>query len=94
VRLLDVDTGIGSANLKQLNNLYFNPDSFPVSTSSNLTHPSPSLLPLTLLATPANSLISVRLQLLKATVLAESSILYMLTFHRVLSIPVMSTDVR
>ena len=42
--------------------------------------------------TPTNTLVSLRLQLIKATVLAESSILYFLSFHQILSATVMSID--
>ena len=63
-------------NLKQYINLYFKPDSFPTSTSSNLSQPPPLLLPFFLLATPANTLVSLCLQLMEAKLMAESFILY------------------
>ena len=44
-----------------------------VSTSDSLTRPPPALLPFSLLAAPANTLVSLSLQLMKASVLAESS---------------------
>ena len=42
---------------------------------------------------PANTLVRLLLQLMKATVLAESCC-YFFNFHRTLSIPAMSTDAR
>ena len=62
--------------LKQNINMYFNPDSLPVSTSGNLTRPPPSLLPFLSLVAPANTFVILRIQMIKVTVLAESSILY------------------
>ena len=78
-KLPDAIPTMSTANLKQHTNLYFNPDSLPVSTSGNLTRPSPPLLPFSFLAGSANSLVSLLLQLMKATVLAESS--QSLSFH-------------
>ena len=52
----------------------FNPESLLVSTFDNLTRLPPSLLPFYPLAAPANTLVSLRLQLMKATMLAESSL--------------------
>ena len=57
-------------------NLYFNRDSLPVSTSGNLTRPHPLLLPFSPLAAPANTLISIHIQLMKATLLEESSLYF------------------
>ena len=57
-------------------NLYFNPDSLPVSTFDNLTWPPPPLLPFSPLAAPANTLISIHIQLMKATLLEESSLYF------------------
>ena len=65
-------------------------DSLPVSTSDNLIWSSPLLLPFLPLAPPANTLVSLCLQLIKATVLTECSVL---SFQRALSATVMSTDV-
>ena len=47
---------MSAANLKQHINLYFNPDSVPVSTSGKLTRPTLPLLPFSLLAAPAKTL--------------------------------------
>ena len=79
MRLSDVDIGrlLGlkyfNLDLKQLINLYFNPDSLLVSTSDNLTRTPPPLFPFFSLVALANTLASLRLQLMKATMLAESS---------------------
>ena len=63
------------ANLKWHINLYFNPDSLLVSISSNLTWPPPTLTFLFPLVATANTLVSLHLQQMKSTMLAESSIL-------------------
>ena len=63
------------ANLKRHINLYFNPNSLPVSTSGNLTLPPPLLLTF---SPPANTLVSLLLRLMKAKVLAESSFIFSL----------------
>jgi hypothetical protein len=64
-----------AVNLKWHINFYFNVNHLPVSTSDNsLSLPHPSF-PFTL-AAPANTLVSLRLQLVKATVLGEGSFLY------------------
>ena len=65
---------MSAANLKQHINLYFNPNSVLVSTSDNLTRPPPPILPFYPLAAPANTLVSLHLQLMKGIMLAESSI--------------------
>ena len=69
-----------AANQKQYINSFFSPNSFLVSTSGNLTWLPPSPLPFTTLAAPANIMVSLPLQLMKATVLADSS-----CFHLYLS---------
>jgi hypothetical protein len=65
-----------TSNLKRHINLYFNPMSLLVSTFDNLTWPPLPLLPFYPLAAPANTLVSPGLQLMKATVLAESSVYF------------------
>ena len=70
--------------------MYFNPDYHLVSTSDNLTRPSPPLLPFFPLMALANTLLSLCLQLIKATVPAESYMLSII-FHRHLYFPAMST---
>ena len=77
---------MSAAHLKWHIILYFNPDSLPVSTFDNLTQPHLTLLPYSPLAAPANSLVSLRLQLMKATP-------YISSFHWGFSAPAMSTDV-
>ena len=74
---------MSAANLNGHINLYFNPDSLLLSTSCNLTRSPPPLLPLpfSALVAPANTLVSLLLQLMKAIV------------HRVLYATKMSTDV-
>ena len=67
---------MSTVNLKQHINLYFNLDSLPVTTFDNLTWPPPLLLPFSPIAAPANTWVSLRLQLMKATVLAESSLYF------------------
>ena len=62
VRLSNVDT----RRLKWHINFYLNPVSLPVSTFNNLTRSPPPLLPFSTQATPA--LVSLRLELMKATV--------------------------
>ena len=52
------------------------PSVFRYKTSNNLTRPPLPLLPFFPLATPANTLVSLRLQSMKATVLAESSLYF------------------
>ena len=49
---------MSAANLKWHINLYFNPNSLPVSASGNLTEPPPPLLPFYPLAAPTNTLVS------------------------------------
>ena len=61
-----------------------------VSTSDSLTRPLLPLLPILPLAAPANTLVSLPIQLMKATVLTESS--EYIHFHHDLSAPTMSTD--
>jgi len=56
-------------------NLYLNPVNFPASTLDSLTWPPPPLLPFFPLVAPANTGVSLPLQLMKATVLTESYIL-------------------
>ena len=80
------------ANLKQHINLYFNPVILLLSTFDNLTWPPPSLLPFSPLVEPANTLVSLHLQLMKATVLVETFVYFHL-FDWVISTTVMSTDV-
>jgi hypothetical protein len=69
---------MSATSLKQHINLYFNPDSLPVSTSAYHTQPPSPLLPFSPLVAPDNTFVSVYLQLMKATVLAECSILYLI----------------
>ena len=66
--------------LKKHINLYFNPDSLPVNTTDNLIWPPAPLLCFFPLMAPTNNLVSLRLQLMKATVLSESS-LYFIFSH-------------
>ena len=60
---------------------------FQSTCSTGLPHP---FFPVSLLAAPGNTLVSLPLQLMKATLLTESS--YFINFHRDLSAPMMSTD--
>ena len=69
---------MSAANLKRHINKYFNPDSLLLSISGNLTRPPPPILPFFPIAPPANTLVSLRLQLMKATVLAESYFIFSL----------------
>ena len=78
-KLPDATPTMSTANLKWHINLLFGPDSLPVSTSDNLTRPPLLLLPFFPLAAPVNTLVSQCPQLVKATVLAESSGFYLLT---------------
>jgi hypothetical protein len=65
-----------TANLKWHIKLYFNPNNLQVSTSNNLTWLPPPLLPFFTLTAPTNTLVSLCLQLMKATVLAKSSLYF------------------
>ena len=79
VRLLNIDTGrLLGLNYKLIYhfNLYFNPDSILVSIFDNLTWFPPLLFPFSSLATAASTLVSLRLQLMKAIMLAESSLYF------------------
>ena len=81
---------MSAANMKRHINSFWNPAHSQVSTSNSLIQPPPPLLPTSPLAAPANILVSLLLQLMKATVLAESS--EYIHFHCDLSAPAMSTD--
>jgi len=72
-------------------NSFLNPTNLPVSTFDSLTWHPPPLLPVCPLVVFANTLDSLLLQLMKATVLAKSSLF--IYFHQALSAPVMSTDI-
>ena len=91
VRLPDVDTG----RLSGLKYSWYNVPNrwqtcLPISTSDNLTRPPPPLLPFSPLAAPANTLVSLHLQLMNATVWLK--VPYISSFHWALSALVMSTD--
>ena len=61
-----------TANLKRHINLYISPDSLWVSTSYILTQLPPPSLSFSPLAAPANTLVSLRLQLMKFRVLVKT----------------------
>ena len=67
-----------------------NPANSRVSTSDNLTGLPPPLLPVHPLAAPANTEVSLPLELMKATVQAENYSLFIILHHRLYS-PAMST---
>ena len=57
-------------------NLYFHPDSLPVSASGNLTRLPPPVFTFSPLVTPTNTLVSLLLQLMKVTVSTENSFIF------------------
>jgi hypothetical protein len=89
--LLNATLTMSATNMKQHINSFLNPTNLPVSTFDSLTWHPPPLLPVCPLVVFANTLDSLLLQLMKATVLAKSSLF--IYFHQALSAPVMSTDI-
>ena len=89
-KLPDATLTMSTTNLKRHINL-FNPNSSQYQhlvTSLGLPYP---YFPFSALAAPANTLVSLLLQLMQATVLAEKSILYLI-FYLVLSVTVMFSN--
>ena len=73
----DATPTMSTTNLKwHIINFFSNPDYPQVSTSDNLIRAPLPLLPFTPLAAPANILVSLRIQLIKVTVLDENSIYF------------------
>ena len=81
---------MSAANMKLHINLSLNFANSSVSTFYSLTWPPHPFFSFPPLAAPANTLVSLLLQLMKGTVLAESS--YFINFHHALSVPAMSRD--
>ena len=72
-KLPDATPPISAANVKRHVNSFLNPANSQVSTFDSLTRPPSPLLPIFPLAAPANTRVILLLQLMKATVLAEST---------------------